>query len=44
MSELKKSSKMNGNETDIRNHYSEQFCDGGVEITTYYANTCKKLY
>ena len=22
---------MNGNETDIRNHYSEQFCDGGVE-------------
>ena len=21
---------MNGNETDIRNHYSEQFCDGRI--------------
>jgi len=35
MSELKKSSKMNGNETDIRNHYSEQFCDGGVDKGVY---------
>ena len=31
MSELKKSSKMNGNETDKRNHYSEQFSDRGIE-------------
>ena len=25
---------MNGNETDKRNHYSEQFCDSGVDMNS----------